>query len=211
MASCEGWLLLFCEGSMFFFCPLSRAKIDIPGTFPHTVTSNHVAILSAPLTSEDCVVGVISRTKTEIKFHAFRRGATSWTEHNLKSKYPKRIRYAAYHKRGFYFFDNTNLMVYYSIDQPELRLAEARYVKPETDDEGIIFRFDNEEETNQMNELKERLALEDMSQVSICGTIVSCDNARINKMVPYENNRVLQKQGAWFQPRLHQISENQSW
>ncbi|KAK8614591.1 hypothetical protein V6N13_068391 [Hibiscus sabdariffa] len=60
LASCEGWLLLFCDGSMFFFCPLSRARIDIPGTFPHTDISNHVAILSAPPTSKDCIVGVIS-------------------------------------------------------------------------------------------------------------------------------------------------------
>ncbi|KAK9018279.1 hypothetical protein V6N11_001257 [Hibiscus sabdariffa] len=59
--------------------------------------------------------------------------------------------------------------------------------------------------------LKEQLALEDMSQVSIYGTTVSCGNAGSNKMVPYENNRVSQKQGAWFQPRFHQISEYQSW
>ncbi|KAK8614590.1 hypothetical protein V6N13_068390 [Hibiscus sabdariffa] len=81
-------------------------------------------------------------------------------------------------------------MVHFSIDESELRLMEVKYVKPETEEEGITFRYNNEEEKNQMIELKEQLALEDMSQVSICGTTVSCHNARSNKMVPYGNNRV---------------------
>ncbi|KAA3471088.1 F-box/kelch-repeat protein [Gossypium australe] len=58
LASSQGWLLLFREGSMFFFCPLSDAKIDLPGPFPHTAIDDHVAVFSALPTSKDCVVAV---------------------------------------------------------------------------------------------------------------------------------------------------------
>ncbi|XP_022642981.1 F-box/kelch-repeat protein At1g57790-like [Vigna radiata var. radiata] len=55
LASYEGWLLLFGEGSLFFFCPFSRAKIELPNC-PLTDASEHVAAFSAPPTSEDCIV-----------------------------------------------------------------------------------------------------------------------------------------------------------
>ncbi|KAL4378718.1 hypothetical protein GQ457_02G035490 [Hibiscus cannabinus] len=203
LASSHGWLLLFREGSMFFFCPLSRAKIHIPGKFPHSVISNHVAIFSAPPTSEDCIVGVLSRTATKFELHIIRRGATSWTNHKLKSTFPKEIYYAAYNKGSFYFIYDRTLMVYFNIEEQIFRLMKIIYAKSET---GLRFRTEDERK-----KMDEQLDFHDMSQVSICGTILSCDYGRCNKMVRYENNRTYQKQGAWFQPRFHQISEKQSW
>ncbi|XVF80547.1 hypothetical protein PTKIN_Ptkin15bG0082500 [Pterospermum kingtungense] len=56
LASNQGWLFLFREGSMFFFCPFSRAKIDLPGKLPHSVVSDdHVAVFSPSPPSQDCV------------------------------------------------------------------------------------------------------------------------------------------------------------
>ncbi|KAE8692855.1 NAD(P)-binding Rossmann-fold superfamily protein, putative isoform 1 [Hibiscus syriacus] len=107
LASIEGWLLLFCEGSMFFFCPLSRARIDIPGTFSHTVINKHVTFLSALPTSKGCIVGVVSQTGTVIELHAMRFAmeplvgpSTSW-----------------------------------NLDEAKLSLAEASCEKPATEEE----------------------------------------------------------------------------
>ncbi|KAE8689115.1 hypothetical protein F3Y22_tig00110943pilonHSYRG00084 [Hibiscus syriacus] len=68
--------------------------------------------------------------------------------------------------------------------------------------------YDSEHITEIISEL---LALDYISKVSICGTFVPCDNFRRNRMVHYENSRVCKKQGAWFQPRFHHITQKQSW
>ncbi|KAH1108098.1 hypothetical protein J1N35_011866 [Gossypium stocksii] len=208
LASSQGWLLLFREGSMFFFCPLSGAKIDLPGPFPHTAINDHVAVFSAPPTSKDCVVAVVSRTETEtLELHMIDRGATAWTEHKLASMVPTKIQYAAHYNGGFYFFDNkSDSMVYVSIEKRELRLGKVRYMKS-AKDKSIPLRFSTNSEKENM---KKRLGLEDGVQVSICGTVVSCESSA-DKMVAYENTwvgaddvegRQIVK-AAWFQPRFH--------
>ncbi|KAE8726573.1 NAD(P)-binding Rossmann-fold superfamily protein, putative isoform 1 [Hibiscus syriacus] len=106
LASSDGWVLLFREGSMFFFCPMSRAMIDIPVTFPHTVIPKNIAILSAPPTSKDCIVGVISRPGTMIELHAIRRGASCWTKHELEFRLPL---YAAYQERTIVRTENNRV------------------------------------------------------------------------------------------------------
>nr|KJB23171.1 hypothetical protein B456_004G085100 [Gossypium raimondii] len=216
LASSQGWLLLFREGSMFFFCPLSGAKIDLPGPFPHTAINDHVAVFSAPPTSKDCVVAVVSRTETEtLELHMIERGATAWTEHKLASMVPTKIQYAAHYNGGFYFFDNkSDSMVYMSIEKRELRLGKVRYMKS-AKDKSIPLRFRTNSEKENM---KKRLGLEDGVQVSICGTVVSCESSA-DKMVPYENTGVGADdaegrqivKAAWFQPRFHRVSQNQSW
>ncbi|XP_039030875.1 F-box/kelch-repeat protein At1g57790-like [Hibiscus syriacus] len=203
LASSQGWLLLFREGSMFFLCVLSRAKIDIPEMFPHSIISNHVAFFSAPPTSNDCVVSVLRQTETEVELYVIRRGATSWTKHKLASTICRNIKHAAFLKGEFYFIDDWYSMVFFEIETS--KLCHGRVVCTESET-GLRFS-----QVGEKNKLKERLASDDMSQVSICGTVISCDNARRNRIVPYENSRVCKKQGAWFQPRFHQITQNQSW
>ncbi|KAI8525764.1 hypothetical protein RHMOL_Rhmol13G0255300 [Rhododendron molle] len=65
LASNHGWLLLFNEGSIFFSCPFSRLKIELPD-FPHLEISDHVAVFLAPPTSKNCTLCVINR-KDELK------------------------------------------------------------------------------------------------------------------------------------------------
>ncbi|KAE8660631.1 hypothetical protein F3Y22_tig00116951pilonHSYRG00535 [Hibiscus syriacus] len=207
LSSRQGWLLLFREGgSIFFFCPLSRAKIHIPVKFPHSVISNHVASFTAPPTSKNCSVGIFNRaTDTELELHVIHRGgASSWTKYKLEARFPRGIHYAVYHKGYFLFIDKkNNIMAYFHLEKQRLCLAEVIWTKAR---EGL--RFCSEKEKNQM---KARLALDDMCGVSICGTTVSSGDGHWGKMVGYENSRDFKKQGAWFQPRFHQISENQSW
>ncbi|KAM7262261.1 hypothetical protein ACFE04_021338 [Oxalis oulophora] len=52
IASNSGWLLLLKEDSIFFFCPFSRAQIQLPN-FPCQEDSNLVAAISSPPTCKD--------------------------------------------------------------------------------------------------------------------------------------------------------------
>ncbi|XWS31653.1 hypothetical protein CRYUN_Cryun23aG0094900 [Craigia yunnanensis] len=210
LASSQGWLLLFREGSMFFFCPFSRAKIDLPGQFPHMVISGHVAIFSSPPTSQECAVCIISkRNETELELYVIHRGAITWTKHELEAS-PNKIECAAYHYGFFYFFDNKDWVVCFSIENRSLRLAKVHYV--ESAEKYLPLRFSSNYEINKM---KKRLGLGQGFPLSTCGTTVSCHSA--DMMVPYENTGNAKEpgryrlKGVWFQPRFHQINQKQSW
>ncbi|KAJ7972878.1 F-box protein family [Quillaja saponaria] len=78
LASYQGWLLVFNKGSMFFFCPFSRAKIDLP-MFPYKELSDHFAAFSSPPTSKDCIVTVTSRcSELELELNLLRCGENEW-------------------------------------------------------------------------------------------------------------------------------------
>ncbi|KAK9281501.1 hypothetical protein L1049_004404 [Liquidambar formosana] len=83
IASKHGWLLLFQEGMIFFFCPFSRAKIGLP-QFPCSELSDHVAAFSSPPTSEDCIVSVIHRIDDhKLEVNVIHRGDNTWTNHTM--------------------------------------------------------------------------------------------------------------------------------
>ncbi|KAG8485575.1 hypothetical protein CXB51_018832 [Gossypium anomalum] len=187
LTSSQWWLLLFREGSMFFFCPLSGAKIDLPSQFPHTAMNDHITVFSALQTLKDCVIVVASGTKTEtLKLYMIDHRATAWTKHKLASMVLTKIQYAAHYNGGFYLFDNkSDSMVYMSIEKRELRLGKVQYMRL-AKDKSIPLRFSTNSEKENM---KKRFGLEDEVQVSICGTVVSCESSA-DKMVPYKNTRV---------------------
>ncbi|XVE77697.1 hypothetical protein DITRI_Ditri13aG0083900 [Diplodiscus trichospermus] len=213
LASNQGWLLLFREGSMFFFCPFSRAKIELPWEFPNTVISDDiVAVFSSPPTSQDCLVCVVMNGIETEKFelYAIHRGAAAWTKHQLDHSLDK-IEYVAYHDGVFYFFDDTCWMVYFSIEDRRLGRCMIRYAESEKE-KCLPLRFCSDTEKNEM---KKRLGLEEGIALSTCGTVVSCDKA--DKMIPYEDTENATEpgcnplKGVWFQPRFHQIDQKQSW
>ncbi|KAE8686131.1 NAD(P)-binding Rossmann-fold superfamily protein, putative isoform 1 [Hibiscus syriacus] len=214
LASSQGWLLLFREGSMFFFCPFSRAKIElpVPCELAHREFSDDVAMFSAPPTSKDCVVCIACRTKQRegLELYMIHRGANSWTKHKLES-FPNKIVYAAYHNGVFYYFDNTCLMVYFSIEDRRLASGKVTYATSKKD-RCLPFRFSSNHEKK---DRKKRLALvlgEEESLVSTCGRGYL---GTLLMMIPYENTGQAQvpgtHKGVWLQPRFHHIDENQSW
>ncbi|MED6195225.1 hypothetical protein PIB30_035922 [Stylosanthes scabra] len=81
LASYLGWLLLVREGAMFFFCPFSRSKIDLPSC-PFTELSEHIAAFSADPTCEDCVVVVVRKSEQELELHSLRKGNKDWRKHS---------------------------------------------------------------------------------------------------------------------------------
>uniref|UniRef100_A0A7N2N692 F-box protein n=1 Tax=Quercus lobata TaxID=97700 RepID=A0A7N2N692_QUELO len=83
IASHQGWILVFQGGTMFFYCPFSHAKIDIP-TFPLSVLSNHAAAFSSPPTTRECIVAVMHRDiMSGFSLYVLQRGANAWAKCEL--------------------------------------------------------------------------------------------------------------------------------
>lgn len=85
LASTQGWLLVFREGSMFFYCPFSNVKIDLPN-FPYAELKGnyYTAAFSAPPWSKDYVIAVITRTdENYLELNAVKYG-DNWVTHNIK-------------------------------------------------------------------------------------------------------------------------------
>ncbi|OMP06596.1 hypothetical protein COLO4_08033 [Corchorus olitorius] len=114
IASNHGWLLLFKtlgSGSMCFFCPFSRARIEIP-EFPMKVFNpkQYVGKFSTPPTSNDCVICIVKiRRQNMLDLFVLQRGYVAWTKHEIPLGFPNKIRHAAFWRGVFYFLDNTFL------------------------------------------------------------------------------------------------------
>ena len=215
LASNKGWLLMFQEGSMFFFCPFSHAKIDLP-RFPHSQVTDHVAAFSSPPTFQDCLVAVINRSsETTLELNMLCRGAKVWTNHkgHLPRDAIKTIKGATYHGEEFYFFDNSENLVTFSIDKSWnffVIIPRPKDKIPGINDLPIGRRMKHFIHMNMKNEL----GLPENVSISTCGTLV---HDRIDKLVlnerieAAEDSISYQLKGVWIQPRFFQVSPNQSW
>ncbi|KAF3431999.1 hypothetical protein FNV43_RR26736 [Rhamnella rubrinervis] len=123
LGSNQGWLLVFQRGSMFFFCPFSKAKIDLPD-FPCTkLKTYHTAAFSCPPWSQDCIVIVITRIDNgHIGLYLLNGGYNNnnnnnWISYkfNLEKSQLHNIEGGAYYYgETFYFFDSRGKGISYS-------------------------------------------------------------------------------------------------
>ncbi|PSS06430.1 F-box/kelch-repeat protein [Actinidia chinensis var. chinensis] len=220
LASKHGWLLFFCEGSMFFFCPFTRAKIDLP-KFPHVELSDHVATLSSPPTSEDCIVCVINRKDIyQMELNVLHRGAEMWTkiDHDCPWGSLETVTSAAYFEGIFYFLDAQKKLLTYAINKKKW----AKYLildREKPSNSGNYLPFTYKVNYFMKADLKNCLALEDDVSVSTCGTTITLADGDEEYDLVIHNERVEASKvpttrhlkGIWIQPRFLQIAPNQSW
>ncbi|XP_042518541.1 F-box protein At1g49360-like [Macadamia integrifolia] len=134
IASNGGWLLVYRDGIVFFFfCPFSRARIDLPA-LPHSELSDHVAVISSVPTSLDCIVGVINhRNCNTLVLNLIRRGSTEWTIHEFLDTLEclRTITSAAYLEGVFYFLDcTTDASVTFSLEEIKWGTCKIIYHEP---------------------------------------------------------------------------------
>lgn len=214
LASNQGWLLLFQRGSLFFFCPFSRARIDLP-QFPDNELSNHVAAFSAPPTSPQCIISVANRCDNlKVELYVLRGGATVWTKHerNIHGNELGTISAALYseEKSSFYFLDSNRKVMKFSVKEEKWTSYRImRKGEDSTCDETLPFVHD----VNYFSRsgLRTLMGLQDVS-ISICGTILSrsytyCINNE--KLEALNGNANSQLKGIWIQARFHQVLPNQ--
>ena len=86
LASYGGWLLVFRDSSLFFLCPFSRAKIQLPNC-PIKGSNGCVAAFSSAPTSQDCIVAMINRVNDfKLELHTLCWGDNTWAKHKVSLK-----------------------------------------------------------------------------------------------------------------------------
>lgn len=218
LASTQGWLLMSQNGgSMFFFCPFSHAKIDLP-KFPHLEITEHVAAFSSAPTSQHCVVAVISRSKeSEVEVNMIRRGADAWTNH--KTFCPRiflgAVKGAAFHDGAFSFFDDGDRLVTFSVESQSWGFLRIVYGSKEKSPDVENLQFFRTRKKFVSIGMDKLLGLSKDVSISTCGIQLPCDY--IDEVVYCESIEGAEKsksrhlKGVWIQPRFFKVSPNQTW
>ncbi|XP_057747828.1 F-box protein At3g56470-like [Arachis stenosperma] len=120
MASIEGWLLLFNKGSMFFFCPFSRTRIDLPNYHLSELPESYVATFSSAPTRHDCIVAVATKnnakSSSKLEVRLLFRGYKEWLEYEYETCSGE-LDMAIYHNGVFHIFhDSSKLLTFISVD-----------------------------------------------------------------------------------------------
>ncbi|XP_059436159.1 F-box protein At4g00893-like [Corylus avellana] len=220
LASTHGWLLLFQNGgSIFFFCPFSRAKIHLP-KLPFSEITDHVATFSSPPTSENCVVAVISRSSEseELEVNMLQRGADAWTNHKTSCPLAAlgAVKGAAFYEGCFSFFDSVDKLVRFYVESQDwgfFRLAVAPREKRPPEANGLEF-IPRRKQFVSLG-MDKRLGLSEDVSISTCGTQVSFCNVDevlfCETIDAAESSKTSHLKGVWIQPRFFQVSPTQSW
>ncbi|KAI9079047.1 hypothetical protein K1719_038999 [Acacia pycnantha] len=185
LASFLGWLLLYRKNSnsLFFFCPFSRAKIEIPQCplILEQSESDLYAAFSYYPTDPDCTLVVVIKRKNDarMKLCMLHRGESEWTfhQHIASDLFVGKISSVALQERAFHFWDeyservvafkyDTMTWVNYFIIHREQETVTAitldYWVKAEANEE--IF-------SSKRVEMKQLLGIDhhDLCSISICG------------------------------------------
>ncbi|KAF3431632.1 hypothetical protein FNV43_RR26363 [Rhamnella rubrinervis] len=146
LASSQGWLLVFREGSIFFYCPFSDVRIDLPNLPKAKLTSDHTAAFSSPPWSKDCVITVIRRyLKTYIELNVLKLG-DNWVTHDIKYEGSlNNIKGSAYHGGTFYFLDNCRQGITYC---PKTNLVTTYF---DGRNKEIVFSLDKHQVTTYLH------------------------------------------------------------
>ncbi|XP_050365604.1 uncharacterized protein LOC126784162 [Argentina anserina] len=234
IASYQGWLLVFKQGgSMFFFHPFSKTKIDIP-KFPYSELSDHVAAFSSPPTSADCAVCLIRRSTSnddQLDLNLLRRGGgNEWKHYKIDCPqwYIDIIKYAGYGKIGeFYFFDDKDQHISFKVPRENKKVSWHAWTTRVTSalteiPAGAYYRSKTYfTEAEMLNKLG--LPADEDVLFSICGTqtelndfdkFIFDENYEFIKTSdhPEESKRQRKFKGVWIYPRFYQTSlKEQRW
>ncbi|KAE9460557.1 hypothetical protein C3L33_07559, partial [Rhododendron williamsianum] len=211
LASNHGWLLLFNKGSIFFFCPFSRAKIELPD-FPHSEISDHVAVFSAPPTSKKCTLCVINRNdEHDMELNILKRGDQKWD----KVYYPAedgirmdKVMGVGFRGKCFYFFDKDKKVLTYEKKEWEIYRIVVDSKAP-----AAILPFHCHRSCLMGNgNLKTWLNLGEDVSISTCGTYYGDDIVHNEKIAASKKEGETRKlKGIWIHPRFLQAPSNQCW
>ncbi|KAJ9171890.1 hypothetical protein P3X46_015192 [Hevea brasiliensis] len=220
IASKNGWLLLRIENSIFFFCPFSGSKIDLP-KLPNSNFSNYAATFSSPPTSQDCIVSVVCQNDTsDLELCVIGRGDNEWKNHKRKCNKeipPKKIKCAAYCEEEFHFFDDADKLVAFSVKSLQWNIF--RIISQEKPGVGCLpyYMRRNYFETKNM---RHQLGLGRDVSISICGMVSLAIAPRNRERIIFgefinapqpQGSEERSLKGVWIQPRFFYVPANQSW
>ncbi|KAK9201758.1 hypothetical protein WN944_016965 [Citrus x changshan-huyou] len=213
IASKEGWLLLHRDDSLFFFCPFSASKIDLP-KFRKSEQCNVVATFSAPPTSEDCIVAVACQNAPGVDLHLLSRGAKEWTTHTCThlNGLIKTITGAAYADNTFQFYDDKDRLLTFTPENGKWKNYKIIFGSGEDHPNTETVPFFLWRDSFKRCSMNERLGLGEDVSVSTCGTVVP--DGRHGKILFNESVSQQSKsrglRGVWIEPRSPQIPPEMS-
>ncbi|CAI9781134.1 unnamed protein product [Fraxinus pennsylvanica] len=222
LASNQGWLLLFQEGSIFFFCPFSRARIDLP-QFPHQEISDHIAAFSCPPTSLECIVSIINRSdESTLEINALKRGETVWTTHTFeRNKWSFGTIIGGIFndiKGAFFYLDNARKLLSFSTEESKEKNYNIYQLFANPPDNKSVgngyLPICCDRSYFRRSGLQDWIGLKDDISISICGAIIPTHRINIlisNECIKASNGSAeCQMKGIWIQPRFFQIPRTQS-
>lgn len=218
LASNQGWLLLSRGSSIFFFCPFSRSKIDLP-EYPHTKLVDHVAAFSSPPTCQDCVVSIINRCdEKRLELNVIHRGENTWTTHTCNRRDGEgsigAITCGTYCEQVFYFVDK-EVMSLITFSPKNDKVKPYKIVKnnnPNIERMPFVSRRRHFLDTD----MKFLLKLEGNVAVSTCGTMIRAEKRDIfihneDTKAVSEGSKTCHMRGIWIHPRFLQVPASQGW
>jgi len=214
LASYDGWLLLFRDDSLFFFCPFSRAKIHLPNC-PITESDDCAAAFSSAPTSQDCIVAVINHaTRYKLELHTLCRGDNSWFKHQFyHHEYNLFLfkRCAFFIEGEFIYASNKRVVIFDVANTKQWSEFSLLDIKYQRNDESVlkcrlrdILSKKAKKGMHRSKDLKGKLGLGDNVAIDTCGTIYDAQNLVWGDYiwsVALFDDRVLK--GVWILPRYH--------
>ncbi|KAJ1396437.1 F-box-like domain superfamily [Sesbania bispinosa] len=214
LASKGGWLLLFNHGSLFFFCPFSREKIDLPKCplLELSDDSEYIAAFSSSPTSQDCTVVVIRRwQQIVLQLYLLCCGDNQWTEHEYLCPLGdlSTIRAATYGEGAFHISDGFFGLVIFDARTKKWRTKAGVSSIKKYDTGALNCKISRL--CFWSNNLRENLGLEANVSISICGTLIPQSDG-LDELIQNERieaahgSKSRQLKGVWIQPRYFQIA-----
>ncbi|KAF6176603.1 hypothetical protein GIB67_034465 [Kingdonia uniflora] len=198
---------------VFFFCPFSRAKINLPQFPCNPQQYGHVGVFTSAPTSPNCTVGIISHIdKASVELNLLRQGHNEWVTH-VHSPHINTITCATFHEGKFYFLDSLDRGITFAVQNESWVCLHT--LKAENCDKSIAFLPFKENFNHFKTYIGEKLGLEDGGSVSTCGTTLQLNQLR--ECIHNEDfkargeKETCQMKGVYIQPRFFQIPPNQSW
>eukprot|EP00257_Ricinus_communis_P025970 XP_025013384.1 F-box protein At3g56470-like [Ricinus communis] len=224
IASKKGWLLLLREEdySIYFFCPFSRAKIDLPKLQNLASVPNHLAAFPSAPTSQDCFVSIVCRDETSspemIQLYVLLRGDKEWTKHTYSHTSVgelDKIKCVAYYDDELHIMDaRTQILITYSFKTSMWKKHTIlHYPVPHAP----FLKFCMASSYFQERDLREKLDLEGDVSVTICGSAFKIGTKNLDRVIFSESidatggSVTRRVKGVWIHPRFFILPPNQSW
>lgn len=217
LASTQGWLLLHQKGSIFFFCPFSRAKIDLPPLQDPEITPA-AAVFTSPPSSIDCVAGIIYKKNDQImELNVLERGISTWMKYEFDLKLNGRgfgdAKCATSHDGCLYFLDDYKKLLTFTLKDKSFEVYTIVDRSKDPSVESLPFKY--KEKCFGRSNLKKQMNLGDDVTISTCGASYFGSDSEI--LIKNENIEAMEGteaqhfKGIWIQPRFFQLPPNYSW
>nr|XP_018625131.2 uncharacterized protein LOC104092630 [Nicotiana tomentosiformis] len=218
LASSHGWLLLSQKGLIFFFCPLSRARIDLPSFQESKIFEGAAAFTSPPL-SIDCATAIICRKNYRIlEVNVLERGVSSWVkyEFDLGDRFFGMVRGATFADGCFHILDDEDGLVTFDLKNNHFKIYKVVIKGGGNYPSAESLQFLYKEKYFRRNGFRKRMKLGKDVTISACAASYAGSD---DSVILIKNEEIKAKEefgtrdfkGIWIQPRFFQLPPNYCW